>query len=74
MIETKYGIFVDPNKLRSDMFLFIRDLELKNISCDIIRAYIGAFDFVLSQWGEDYKIKEKGVKDGKQENVHKKDC
>jgi hypothetical protein len=76
-IEVGYDVAVDPNKLRSDMFLMVRDLELRKTPHDIVRAYIAAFDFVLSCLDEDLKLEEdkwKEVKHGKQKDVHEKDC
>lgn len=75
-IEMGYDVAVDPNKLRSDMFLLVRDLELRKTPHEIVRAYIAAFDFVLSCLGEDSKIegdKEEealagGGMDGKTDN------
>ncbi len=69
-IEIGYDISVDPNELRSNMFLLIRDLELREVPRDVLRAYIAAFDIVLSWLGEDCKVEKEEEKDGKQENVH----
>lgn len=59
-IEFGYDILVDPNALRSDMFLMVRDLVESDAPYEIIKGYILAFDYVLAHMHEDERIK-KGV-------------
>ena len=62
-IEAGYDVAVDPNKLRSDMFLLVRDLVENDAPYEIIKAYTSAFDYVLAHMHENEWIKKEVCKE-----------